>query len=145
MYELRTRFDKSGKVVFEKMRKGNKYYYGVKGTNEMVPKEWILENISSFGNVKVSGNKLIPYNVVPKINLEEWLQYYNYVYNLIYDGVYRLNYDGSKEYNEAIDNGEALIRKYPAFARELIIYRGDIFSSDRELVALIESLKDMEC
>ena len=144
MYELRIQFDNSGKVVFQKLRKCNKYFYGVKGTNEMVSKDWLVENIGSFGNVKVSENKLIPHNVVPKINLEEWLKYYNYVYGLLYDGVYDFNY-GSKEYNDAIDNGEALIKKYPAFAREIIIYRGDIFSSDRELVALVESLRGMEC
>ena len=72
------------------------------------------------------------------INIEEFLQKFNKEYDFLYK--HRDNVAG---YHEALIAGDEFISKNIEFIREFNKYRGDILSSDREVVAFMFALDSM--
>ena len=143
MYKLVTRFDKLGHVVFDKIReKGETLYLltDCKGTFWRINRNDVFQNQAEIENVKVSGNRIIPYNVNPQVD--------TFMFDLRFNKVYKELYD-SEEYDsyyyEALDAGDKLIKKYPELIKSLVISRGDIFSSDREVAAMVMALNGLKC
>ena len=70
MYKLVTCFDKLGHVVFGKKKKnGETLYYLTNGNGAFAPikRSDVLLHQSEIENVKVVGNKIIPFNVKPQV------------------------------------------------------------------------------
>ena len=97
MYKLKTVFNKSGNIVFFKVKQGKYNVYFIKdesGNERPVSKEWIITNQRDIVNLKVlSGDKLQPYNVVPNVNFHELDERYAEAYKYLYfndnvDGYY---------------------------------------------------------
>lgn len=143
MYKLRTEFNKSGNIVFSKMKQNKQNVYLAKdelGNERPVTKDWILVNQREIVNLKVlAGDRLQPYKVVPNVNFHKLDERYDEAYKYLWDNG---KVDG---YYEALDAGDVFLRKQKEFVGQYCRYRQDIFSSDREVVALIFALNGMEC
>ena len=72
------------------------------------------------------------------INIEKFLKKFNEEYEFLYN-----NYDRVAGYHEALQAGDKFITNYPEFVGEFVKYRGDILSSDREVVAFMFALESM--
>ena len=72
------------------------------------------------------------------INIEEFYKEFNKQYDFLYNAKSYV-----VGYNEALEVGDAFIKKHSNFIREFNKYRGDILSSDREVVAFIFALDKM--
>lgn len=73
-----------------------------------------------------------------KINIEKFLQEFNKQYSFLYD-----NHDNVAGYKEALEEGDMFIALHNDFVAEFNRYRGDILSSDREVVAFMFALDNM--
>lgn len=72
------------------------------------------------------------------INIKVFLEKFNEEYDFLYD-----NYDRVAGYIEALEAGDSFIESHLDFVKEFNNYRGDIFSSDREVVAFMFALESM--
>lgn len=72
------------------------------------------------------------------INIEKFLKKFNEEYDYLYN-----NYDHVAGYQEALEAGDKFITNNLDFVREFCKYRGDILSSDREVVAFMFALDSM--
>ena len=72
------------------------------------------------------------------ININKFLERFNENYKFLYD-----NKDNIAGFNEALALGDKFIKEHSDFINEFNRYRGDILSSDREVVAFIFTLEDM--
>lgn len=143
MYKLVIRFNRLGRLVFDKITEKGKTYYlltDCKGTFWRIDRNDIFQNQSEIDNVKVSGNRITPYNVNPQV--DTFL--FNLNFNKIYDKL-RDSKEYDSDYYEALDAGDKLIKKYPELVKSLVISRGDIFSSDREVAAMVMALNGVTC
>mgnify|MGYP006905470014 CR=1 FL=1 len=73
------------------------------------------------------------------INIKAFLEKFNEAYDFLYD-----NYDRVAGYTEALEAGDSFIESHLDFVKEFNNYRGDILSSDREVVAFMFALESME-
>jgi hypothetical protein len=73
------------------------------------------------------------------INIKAFLEKFNEEYDFLYD-----NYDRVAGYTEALEAGDSFIESHLDFVKEFNNYRGDILSSDREVVAFMFALESME-
>ena len=143
MYKLVTCFDKLGHVVFGKKKKnGETLYYLTNGNGAFAPikRSDVLLHQSEIENVKVVGNKIIPFNVKPQVEVFLFNNRFNDIYTKLY---YSKELDDY--YYKALDAGDKLIKKYPELVKSLAISRGNIFSSDREVAAMVMALSGMLC
>lgn len=72
------------------------------------------------------------------INIENFLEEFNKEYEFLYD-----NHDNVVGYQEALEAGDKFITDHPDFIKEFVKYRGDILSSDREVVAFMFALSNV--
>lgn len=72
------------------------------------------------------------------INIKAFLEKFNEEYDFLYD-----NYDRVAGYTEALEAGDSFIESHLDFVKEFNNYRGDILSSDREVVAFMFALDSM--
>lgn len=73
-----------------------------------------------------------------EVNIDDFLRRFKKNYEFLYNAKgYVAGYD------EALEYGNRFIEKYPATVREFNLYREDILSSDREVVAFAFTLEDM--
>lgn len=72
------------------------------------------------------------------INIKVFLEKFNEEYDFLYD-----NYDRVAGYIEALEAGDSFIESHLDFVKEFNNYRGDILSSDREVVAFMFALESM--
>lgn len=70
--------------------------------------------------------------------MREIVDKFNEEYEFLYE-----NYDNVAGYNDALSAGEIFIEDNPDFMRMFFEVRGDICSSDREVVALAFALVDL--
>lgn len=143
MYKLVTCFDKLGRIVFAKKRKKDETLYYMEnkeGAFWPVKRSDVILHQKEIENVKIVGNRIIPCNVIPKVDLHMFNENFNKVNTKLY---YLQEYD--TYYYEALDAGDKLIKKYPEFVKSLAMSRGDIFSSDREVAAMVMALNGMAC
>ena len=70
------------------------------------------------------------------INIKAFLEKFNE--DFLYD-----NYDRVAGYTEALEAGDSFIESHLDFVKEFNNYRGDILSSDREVVAFMFALESM--
>lgn len=69
------------------------------------------------------------------INIEEFLKEFNKQYKFLYEAK---GYVAG--YHEALEAGDEFIKRNPEFIAEFVKYRGDLISSDREVVAFMFAL-----
>lgn len=72
------------------------------------------------------------------INIHKFAEQFNKEYNFLYD-----HNDMVAGYHEALIEGDIFIKKHNDFVSEFVKYRGDIISSDREVVAFMFALSEM--
>ena len=72
------------------------------------------------------------------ININKFLERFNENYKFLYD-----NKDNIAGFNEALALGDKFIKEHSEFVNEFNKFRGDILSSDREVVAFMFTLDDM--
>lgn len=70
------------------------------------------------------------------INIEEFSKRFGEEYNNLYEGKTVI-----KNYRELIEAGDDFIRNYPDFVEDVVRYRHDYISSDREVVAFMLAVK----
>ena len=71
------------------------------------------------------------------INIDNFLNKFNNEYKFLYD-----NNDNIVGYYDALIEGDEFIKQHSEFVSEFVKYRGDILSSDREIVAFMFALSD---
>ena len=110
---------------------------------DMPTKEYLLENSHRFDNVRISATGRV--SATPsQVDWNSFETHYEYAFCERYKDM--PNRNQIKIYQEYSDNlklGDILIKKYPQLTRELIMYRGDIFSSDREVASMAYSIRNM--
>lgn len=72
------------------------------------------------------------------INIHKFAEQFNKEYNFLYD-----HNDMVAGYREALEEGDKFITEHGDFVGEFVKYRGDIISSDREVVAFMFALYEM--
>lgn len=73
------------------------------------------------------------------LSLAELTAEFNRVYGVLYD-----NKDKVTGYSEALDEGDKFIHDNPNFVGKFANHRGDILSSDREVVAFMMAMKNLK-
>ena len=73
--------------------------------------------------------------------VEELTEEFNKVYDILYKS--RDTVASSPSYKEALNEGNKFFEEHPAYLIELARYRGDVLSSDREIVAFIMALRNL--
>ena len=73
-----------------------------------------------------------------EISIEKFAKKFGEEYEFLYD-----NYDNVAGYREALSEGEEFIKTHLEFVAEFARYRGDLITSDREVVAFMFALADM--
>lgn len=76
-----------------------------------------------------------------KINIDRFLKQFNKEYNFLYD-----NNDNVVGYDDALKYWDKFITKEnnKNFVSDFVKYRGDFISSDREVVAFMFTMENME-
>lgn len=72
------------------------------------------------------------------INIQEFNRKFGDAYEFLYD-----NNDNVAGYYDALREGDEFLKSHPEFVREFCAYRGDLISSDREVVAFMFALSSM--
>ena len=72
------------------------------------------------------------------INIHKFAEQFNKEYKFIYD-----NNDNVAGYREALEEGDKFIAEHGDFVGEFTKYRGDLITSDREVVAFMFALYAM--
>ena len=75
---------------------------------------------------------------INNIDIQKFLDKFNKNYDFLYD-----NFDNVSGYSEALIEGDEFISNHINFITEFNKFRGDILSSDREVVAFMFTLDDM--
>lgn len=97
-------------------------------------RDYVDERIDLSSDLIATSEK---YGVDPE-RLRELRERVSDWYERIYD-----SYDNVPGYQEAIDAGDALIRSHAPYVDAIIEYRGDMFSSDREVAALAFAMDEL--
>lgn len=150
MLRLMMMCDRNGRFVPVSHKRGKVYTYWAEevladGGKKIyhLTKEYLLENSHRFDNVRISATGRV--SATPsQVDWNSFETHYKYAFCERYKDM--PNRNQIKIYQEYSDNlklGDILIKKYPQLTRELIMYRGDIFSSDREVASMAYSIRNM--
>lgn len=74
--------------------------------------------------------------MVKNIEINKFLKEFEKEYNFLYD-----NRDNVAGYREALEEWNSFVENNKVFIKEFILYRGDLLTSDREIVAFMFAME----